>query len=378
MLAARLHDISAARPGSESIRLSGGRDGTAALRVADFIGAHASQERLGLRTLELVTDVNMVAIPDALVASEPAVRRDPPPQPNENPCCGTVSPPESTEPPMLIEALPTFAPDDVAAIQQAIIDHCEQERFRFALLDAPRDRRELAGDVDDVLAWRSRFSTRRGALYYPWLLVTDLSASGSTLDTVRAVPPSGHVAGVIAYTDLTFGAHAAPANVELSWAQGTTEQIDAELQGVLNPCGVNCLRTLPGRGLRVYGARTLSAEPQWIYVNVRRLMSYIEHSIDRSLQWAVFEPNDVLLRHTIAVAISGFLESLASRGALAAEEDGQGWFVRCDDTTTTRDDEDAGRLLAVVGVAPVKPAEFILLRIGRLEDRWEIAESGGR
>ena len=376
-LAASLHDIAAVRPGSDNTRLAGGRDGTAALRVANFIGDRASQERRGLRTLEMATDVNMVAIPDALVAPEPAVRRAPPPPPPVDPCCGPAPLPEPLEPPVLVEALPSFAPDEIAAIQQAIIDHCEQERFRFALLDAPRDQRDQAGDADAVLAWRSRFSTRRGAVYYPWLIVTDLSAPGSLLDTIRAMPPSGHIAGVIAHTDLTDGVHVAPANRELSWAQGTTAQIDATLQGVLNPRGVNCLRTLPGRGLRIYGARTLSHEPQWIYVNVRRLMSYIELSIDRSLQWAVFEPNDVLLRHTIGVAISGFLESLASQGALAAaEEDEQAWFVRCDDTTTTRDDEDAGRLLALVGVAPVKPAEFILLRIGRLEDRWEVAESG--
>lgn len=376
-LATSLHDIAAVRPDSQSARLTGGRDGTAALRVANVIGDRASQERRGLRTLELATDVNMVAIPDALVAPEPALRRDPPESPPVDPCCRAAPLPEPPEPPVLVEALPSFAPDEIAAIQQAIIDHCEQERFRFALLDPPRDERDQAGDPDAVLTWRSRFSTRRGALYYPWLLVTDLSASDTPFGTIRAVPPSGHVAGVIANTDLTDGVHVAPANRELSWAQGTTAQIDAALQGVLNPRGVNCLRTLPGRGLRVYAARTLSDEPQWIYVNVRRLMSYIELSIDRSLQWAVFEPNGVLLRHAIAVAISGFLESLASRGALAAaEEDEQAWFVRCDDTTTTRDDEDAGRLLALVGVAPVKPAEFIVLRIGRLEDRWEVSESG--
>jgi uncharacterized protein len=138
--------------------------------------------------------------------------------------------------------------------------------------------------------------------------------------------------------------------------------------------GINCLRSFPGRGLRVYGARTLSSDPSWIYVNVRRLMMMIEKAVENSLQWAVFEPNNFKLRISVTSALTVFLESIYEAGALAGTTDNEAFFVKCDAQNNPPEVTDAGQFIAEVGVAPAIPAEFIVFRVGKTQDRLEVTE----
>src|SRR5690606_4712304 len=181
--------------------------------------------------------------------------------------------------------------------------------YRVALLDPPRE----ALSVEAIRTWRARFDSAHAALYFPWILADD--AAGN----LRAVPPSGHVAGLIARTDLARGVHRAPANFVLQGARALTLDVDDAAQGLLNPLGINCLRVLPGRGLRVYGARTLSSDAAWRYLNVRRLLLMIEEAIEDGNQWAVFEPNNEVLRQALAFNLNAFLGTLWRQGALAGD-----------------------------------------------------------
>jgi phage tail sheath protein FI len=263
------------------------------------------------------------------------------------------------------EQPPLFSASDVYAVQRALVEHCEQQRDRVALLDPP-----FAADVGDVESWRARFDSKYAALYYPWVLVYDaMSAS-----LVRAIPPSGHVAGVCARVDLAVGVHVAPANQDLAWAVGVGMELDAERHGLLNSLGVNCIRPTPGRGIRIVGARTVSSDPSWRFLNVRRLMCMIEEAVEESTQWTTFEPNNPALQDALAVSIRSFLEQLWGRGALVGGTPDEAFFVKCDGDTNPPSEGANGRLLAVVGVAPVRPAEFVVFRIGRTHDELEVIE----
>jgi phage tail sheath protein FI len=193
-------------------------------------------------------------------------------------------------------------------------------------------------------------------------------------EIVRDTPPSGHVAGVYARTDLQRGVQRAPANAELEWAQDVTVAVGPELHGVLNEAGINTIRVLPGRGIRLHGARTTSSDADWRYVNVRRLLLMIERSVARAVRWVVFEPNDAVLRSLVALSIGSFLESLWRRGALLGTQPEEAFFVRCDETNNPRAVRDAGGLVAEVGVAVVKPAEFVVFRVARTHDELEVTE----
>jgi phage tail sheath protein FI len=222
-----------------------------------------------------------------------------------------------------------------------------------------------------VQSWRNRFDTEFAALYFPWIFVRDPLV---TNQVVRRIPPSGHVAGVYANSDLTVGVHNAPANTPVQWAQALTTEVTANMQGVLNPAGVDCLRVFPGRGLRVFGARTMSSDSSWRFVNVRRLMSMIEHSLLISLQWSVFEPNNAALWNKILVAVSSFLEGIWRGGGLAGNTAEDSFYVKCDATNNPPALNQVGQLVIEIGVAPVIPAEFIIFRIGRSEDTLEVTE----
>jgi phage tail sheath protein FI len=246
-------------------------------------------------------------------------------------------------------------------------------KYRIAVLDPPLfSSGKESKDVAEIQTWRDRFDSSFAALYFPWAIVYDPLQLGGNV--VRTIPASGHVAGTYANTDLTIGVHRAPANYELNWVQDFLIDIDATVQGVLNPLGINCMRTFPGRGLRIYGARTLSSDPSWTYVNVRRLMMMIEKSLEVSLQWAVFEPNNAGLRLAVSSAISVFLEAVYEAGALAGATDTQAFYVKCDASNNPPDLTDAGQFLAEVGVAPAIPAEFIVFRVGRTQDGLELTE----
>jgi phage tail sheath protein FI len=214
---------------------------------------------------------------------------------------------------------------------------------------------------------RSRIDSTRAALYYPWVVVANPAArpGDDRIPKEVALPPSGFVTGIYARTDIQRGVWKAPANEVVLGALRFERDITRGEQEVLNPQGVNCLRFFYGRGNRVWGARTASSDPEWKYVNVRRYFNYLEHSIDRSTQWAVFEPNGEALWANIRETVSAFLYNEWRSGALLGSKPEESFFVRCDRSTMTQNDLDNGRLICLIGVAPLRPAEFVIFRIGQ-------------
>lgn len=249
-----------------------------------------------------------------------------------------------------------------AAVQQALIAHAEKMRYRIAVLDTP-----AAQTVDQARQTRAKINSSYAALYYPWVVIANpLAQAGNTsLPREILLPPSGFVCGIYARTDIERGVWKAPANEVVRGALRFERDLTKENQDRLNPEGVNCLRFLPDRGNLLWGARTASADPEWKYVNVRRYFIYLEHSIEQGTQWVVFEPNGEPLWAKVRETINNFLYNEWRNGALLGSRPEDAYFVRCDRSTMTQSDLDNGRLICEIGVAPVKPAEFILLRIGQ-------------
>ncbi len=241
-------------------------------------------------------------------------------------------------------------------VQLMLVAHCEGLGSRFAVLDLPRD----AKKIDDIIAHRDIFDSEYAALYHPWLEVFD------PLDKKNiAIPPSGSVIGIYARSDNTRGVHKAPANETVRACVGLDCQFNKGEQDILNPKGVNLIRSFPGMGIRVWGARTATSNPSWKYVNVRRLFIFIEESIRVNTNWAVFEPNDETLWVRVKRTIDVFLNGLWRNGYLAGAASSDAFFVNIGRDTMSQDDIDNGRLVCVIGVAPVKPAEFVIFRISQ-------------
>jgi phage tail sheath protein FI len=242
-----------------------------------------------------------------------------------------------------------------AAVQAALIGHCEGLKSRFAVLDTSID--EV--DISKLLVYKDKFDSNYAAIYHPWLQVYSGIEKANTF-----IPPSGAVAGVYARTDNTRGVWKAPANEVVRGVTGLSVNYNDAEQGKLNPKGINLIRALPGQGIRVWGARTLSSDGNWKYVNVRRLFIYIEESIKANTGWAVFEPNDANLWSRVQGTIRVFLTTLWRNGALVGGSAEEAFFVNVGKgSTMTEDDILNGRLICVIGVAPVRPAEFIIFRI---------------
>lgn len=239
-------------------------------------------------------------------------------------------------------------------VQLSLVAHCENLASRFAVLDIPQDARK----VQDIRSHRDIFDTTYAALYHPWLTVFD------PLDKKNIqIPPSGSVIGIYARSDNTRGVHKAPANEVVRACVGLDVQFNKGEQDILNPVGVNLIRAFPGQGIRVWGARTASSDGSWKYINVRRLFIFIEESIKANTNWAVFEPNDEVLWVRVQRTIEVFLTNLWRNGSLAGTSPDEAFFVNIGNSTMTQDDIDNGRLICVIGVAPVKPAEFVIFRI---------------
>ncbi len=239
-------------------------------------------------------------------------------------------------------------------VQLSLTAHCENLASRFAVLDVPQDKRK----VQDILNHRNIFDTTYAALYHPWLVVFD------PLDKRNiAIPPSGSIMGIYARSDNTRGVHKAPANEVVRACVGLDVQFNKGEQDILNPKGVNLIRAFPGMGIRVWGARTASSDGSWKYVNVRRLFIFIEESIKANTNWAVFEPNDEVLWVRVQRTIEVFLTNLWRNGSLAGTSPDEAFFVNIGRSTMSQDDIDNGRLICMIGVAPVKPAEFVIFRI---------------
>jgi phage tail sheath protein FI len=215
--------------------------------------------------------------------------------------------------------------------------------------------------VSEIQNFRSQFSDDRLALYYPWVVSADPRGVAQTI----ALPPSGFMAGIYARTDVERGVHKSPANVAVFGALRFNQNINKFQQELLNPKGINCLRSFPGRGHRVWGGRTLSDDPEWKYLNVRRYFLFLERSIEKGTQWAVFEPNGEALWANVRTTIEDFLFNEWKTGHLLGADPKSAYFVRCDRSTMTQNDIDNGRLVCEIGVAPLRPAEFVIFRIGQ-------------
>ena len=250
-------------------------------------------------------------------------------------------------------------------MQNALISQCETMRYRFAVLDGPPPPHDA---MADVMVQRQQFDTKYAALYYPWLLIDDPFPKNLSNISPFAIPPAGHVVGIYARVDNQRGVHKAPGNEVVSGINGLQRTLYKAQQDILNPypVNINVIRDFRtnDRGIVVYGARVITSDSDWKYVNVRRLLIFIEASIDRGMQWAVFEPNDEPLWARVRRSISNFLTLVWRNGALQGSKPEEAFFVKCDFTTMTQTDIDEGRLIVVIGVAPVKPAEFVIIRIG--------------
>ena len=251
-------------------------------------------------------------------------------------------------------------------VQIAMLNHCEGMKDRFAVLDAPPDL-----GVQEVKEWRTAvagFDSMYGALYYPLIKVanqTPKAARKAGEGDLLPVPPCGHVAGLYARVDTERGVHKAPANEVVRGAVDLVAQVTRNEQELLNPVGVNCIRAFPGMGIRVWGARTLSSDAAWRYVNVRRLFNFVEESIDHATQWVVFEPNDEDLWARVTRDIAAFLDRVWRSGALFGATAEEAFYVKCDRETNPPSVRDAGQLICEIGLAPVKPAEFVVFRFSQ-------------
>jgi uncharacterized protein len=261
----------------------------------------------------------------------------------------------------------------LASAQQQVLNHCETLGERFAILDSPR----LDPDLDPLAALVPGYIERlafasgcaNGALYFPWVWMAPIDGR----QMGRPTPPCGALAGVYARTDALAGVHRSPANEVLRGVLATQFQVSADLQGRLSPTGINCLRVFPGRGILVWGARTLSRDPLWRYVAVRRTLLAIVAQIRLNLQWSVFEPNDERLQRGIAASLDSYLGGLYRSGALAGASPDQAYFVQCDSATNAAASLERGEAIARIGFAPVAPMEFIVATIRRKAETLAVA-----
>ena len=264
------------------------------------------------------------------------------------------------------------SPDEfaVGGVTGSLIEQCERLKDRFAILQST----DAPGAISTILP---PVTSKYGAFYFPWIRVFDFATGLPML-----VPPAGHVAGIYARSDIERGVHKAPANEVIRGlfldpqdpSSGLSIQVSKEQQDILNPRGVNVLRYFRGRGNLVWGARTTTTDPDWKYVNVRRLFIYVEESIEEATQWVVFEPNDEPLWARVRRSVSDFLTRLWMDGMLQGRSKEEAYFVRCDRTTMTQADIDNGKLIMLIGIAPVKPAEFVIFRIGQWTGGSDVSE----
>ena len=250
-----------------------------------------------------------------------------------------------------------YAPNASAAVAKAVVGHCEKMRYRFAVIDCEEGQSAAA----NLKPFASIAGSSYGAFYYPWIVTPEPGSGTRTL-----TPPGGHVLGIYARSDTERGVFKAPSNEVVQGALDVEFNVTEAMQDVLNPKGVNVIRRFPGRGIRVWAARTMASDAEWKYINVRRLLIFLERSIDEGTQWAVFEPNDERLWGCVTDTIRQFLRAQWRAGALQGQTEQDAFFIKCDRTTMTQDDIDNGRLICLVGVATMRPAEFVIFRIVKM------------
>lgn len=244
----------------------------------------------------------------------------------------------------------------------ALVGHCENLKNRVAVIDMPKDMYK----TKDLIEYRSMIDSTYAAMYHPWIQVFDRSSGKPDF-----VPPSGAVLGVYSRTDINRGVHKAPANETVFCTGLKTNYTKAE-QDILNPEGINLIRSFPGQGIRIWGAKTASSNAAFKYINVRRLFIYVEESIRANTNWVVFEPNDATLWQRVSMTISSFLDGMWRTGMLAGSSASEAYFVEIGPSTMSRDDIMSGRLICNIGIAPSRPAEFVIFRVTQ-----HTAEAGG-
>ena len=315
--------VSAEKVSRGTISLAGG--GVVApsqLGPDDYVGDPA--DRTGFGGLEAIDEITMVSVPDLMSAYQNGM----------------------------------IDMEGVKAVQLAMIAHCELMGDRVAVLDAPPGL-----NAQQIKEWRvdkAGYDSKYAALYWPWIKVFDPPTGQA-----RFVPPSGHMAGIWARNDDTRGVHKAPANEVVRGAVDIEMNISKVEHDLLNPIGVNVIRAFPGKGIKVWGARTLSSDTSWRYINVRRLFNYLEKSILNGTDWVVFEPNDPALWSRIRRTVAAFLVNEWRKGALFGTTAEQAFYVKCDDESNPAESIDAGQVVCEIGVAPVKPAEFVVFRLSQ-------------
>ncbi|MDY6968005.1 MAG: phage tail sheath subtilisin-like domain-containing protein [Spirochaetota bacterium] len=323
-----------------SENLQGGKNGVLSLTPADFIGYYKGlEDNKGIGIFEAYNDVSLIAAPDVLLFEE-----------------------------YIYNDLDR-AKKDIFIVQKAMIDQCERLGNRFVILDLP-----LVKDVIELMKWTGKFDSKVAAVYYPRIEMIN-PEDISSLSTV-IVPPSGHIAGIYIDCDEKEGIFRAPANKFIKGAVGLTERIDDEVYEIIYPKGINCLRYIPGRGIKVWGARTLSSDISWRYINVRRTFSAISESIKQGTRWAVFETNDMALRKRIVRHIYAFLLDLWRKGFMSGVVPEDGFYIRCDDELNPPEEIDAGRINIEIGIAIARPAEFLVIKIRSKQEESMILIEG--
>jgi hypothetical protein len=311
------------RPANATVTLAARPAKKVALAPAEYIGDTAA--RTGFSGLAAIDGITMVCVPDLMAAYQ----------------AGAID------------------RSGVHAVQAAMIAHCESMGDRMAVLDPLPDLSPQ--QVNDWRVGEAGYDSKFAALYWPWVKVFD-----PTTGAPRLIPPSGHVAGVWARNDATRGVHKAPANEVLRGTIGVGTVITGGEHDLLNPNGINCIRAFPGRGIRIWGARTLSSDPAWRYINVRRLYNYVESSLTIGTQWVVFEPNDKDLWERLIRTIRSFLYRVWLDGGLFGNTVEQAYYVKCDEETNPSETIEVGQLVCEIGLAVVKPAEFVVFRLAQL------------
>lgn len=312
----------AGRPANinKPVLLGGGKDATVKLAIEDFTGNNNDPANpVGMMALSAIDDISLLCCPD-----------------------------ESAAP-----------PNAVAGLLQST---CENRKDRFAILQSVAQPGAPSAVTPSV-------NSEYTAFYYPWLNILDPTTNIPTL-----IPPCGHIAGIYARSDNDENVAKDPANEQILGIDSLQVPIDNQTQSLLNPIGVNCLRYFKGRGNLVWGGRTTSSDPDWQYINVRRLFIFIEKSIQQGTQWVVFEPNDAPTWARVVRSVSDFLTGLWMQNMLMGATKDQAFFVRCDNTTMTQTDIESGRLIVLVGIAPVYPAEFVIFRIGQWSGGSSVSE----
>jgi phage tail sheath protein FI len=321
-LAANLaNPASAAQRRSVAVPITGGNDGMRPTASAyEGVGGGESDEpKTGLKQFEDLEDISIVAAPGSTFGYQGGYQQQ------------------------------------AQAIIGLLLSHAERMRYRIAVIDSGDNQA-----ISEIRALRARLDSKYAALYYPWVKIVDPLSQREL-----HVPPSGFVAGIYARNDINRAVWKAPANEVVNLAIGFEKFLNKSQQDVLNPEGINCFRFFEGRGMRLWGARTISSDPEWKYVNLRRYFAYLERSIDKGTQWAVFEPNGDPLWANVRRTIEDFLLNEWQNGALLGEKPEKAYFVKCDRSTMSQNDLDNGRLICLIGVAPLRPAEFVIFRIGQ-------------